>query len=213
MIGDPYLIPGTRVLRNKFDLEDAGELARAERLYVVQRTLEGAPSGNFDFAHLQAIHEHLFQDVYDWAGKIRTVEISKQDSQFQASRFIVTGMKDVHRRLVTNRFLVDQSRTDFAHKAAEIIGDINFIHPFREGNGRVQLEYLRQLGIRAGHEINPDQLDPADWLHASKLAMETSYAAMAHAILTQAMDHKHGGRTRQSLSAISSIPRLDGKPG
>jgi cell filamentation protein len=56
-----------------------------ERRLVVQRSREGAPTGDFDLRHLRAIHRHLFQDVYDWAGEIRTVEIAKGGSQFRSS--------------------------------------------------------------------------------------------------------------------------------
>lgn len=192
MNDDPYLIPGTRVLRNRLGITDQAELDRKERLLVVQRTLEGPPTGNFDLRHLQAIHRHLFQDLYDWAGELRTLEISKGGSQFQFSRFVETGMQDVHRRLVQKSFLAGLPPEAFAKEVGEIIGDVNYVHPFREGNGRTQLEYFRQLGRRAGHHVNPDQLDPAGWQEASRRAMNGDYAAMAAAILHQAMGVRDG---------------------
>lgn len=91
--------PDYTVLRNKLGLRDAKELEFFEREFVMQRIAQGAPSGDFGLAHLQAIHRHLFQDVYEWAGEIRTVEIAKGGSQFQFRRFIETGMADIHRRL------------------------------------------------------------------------------------------------------------------
>jgi cell filamentation protein len=98
--GDVYCYPGTRVLRNRYGLTDPDELDRIERQLVADRFAEGAPAGSFDLAHLRAIHCHLFQDVYDWAGDIRTLEIAKGGSQFMFVRFIATGMADVHRRIV-----------------------------------------------------------------------------------------------------------------
>lgn len=80
MIGDaadPYLYPGTTVLRNKLGLRDAAVLDRAERNLVRLRHREGVPRGAFDLEHLRAIHRHLFQDLYDWAGELRTVEVAK----------------------------------------------------------------------------------------------------------------------------------------
>ncbi len=184
---DPYLIPGTRILRNRLGLEDPLELDRMERLLVTQRTIEGCPSGDLDLPHLRSIHRHLFQDVYDWAGELRTLEISKGGSQFQLSRFIETGMEDIHRRLVQQSFLKDLPREVFAEAAAKIIGDVNYVHPFREGNGRSQLEFLAQLGRRAGHELDPDLLDPKTWQAASKMSFDGDYGPMASAILFQAM--------------------------
>jgi len=83
---DPYLIPGTKVLRNRLGISHARSLDRIERRLVADKIAEGAPVGAFDLAHLQAIHHHLFQDVYDWAGELRTVEINKGGHQFQFRR-------------------------------------------------------------------------------------------------------------------------------
>ncbi|MDP3737080.1 MAG: Fic family protein [Hyphomonadaceae bacterium] len=95
---DPYANPKTGVLRNKLGIRSASKLDFHERELVTQRIRQGVPDGNFDLAHLKAIHRHLFQDVYDWAGEIRTVEINKGGDQFQFMRYIDTGMADVHRR-------------------------------------------------------------------------------------------------------------------
>ena len=59
---------------------------------TADRSREPIPRGAFDLAHLRAIHRHLFQDIYDWAGELRTVEISKGRQQFQFRKFIETGM-------------------------------------------------------------------------------------------------------------------------
>lgn len=130
---DPYVYPGTSILRNRFGIIDPDVLDKVERRYVLQRSRRGVPSGAFDLTHLRAIHRHLFQDVYDWAGQLRTVEISKGGSQFQFLQYIPTGMADVHRRLTRADFLKRLPASEFAREAGIIIGDINYIHPFREG--------------------------------------------------------------------------------
>jgi cell filamentation protein len=81
-VADDYCYPGTTVLKNKLDLRDAGELADFEAEVSDTRSDEEAPGGNLDFTHFKAIHHHLFQDVYDWAGEIRTVRMSKDSSMF-----------------------------------------------------------------------------------------------------------------------------------
>ena len=143
-----------------------------------QRLEEGAPSGRFDLKHLRAIHRHLFQDVYDWAGKVRTVELAKGQTQFLPFGRLGMGMGDVHRRLVSGGFHRALDPGAFAAAAAVTIGDLNHVHPFREGNGRTQLEYLRQLAHRAGHALNLDRLRPAPWIAASRAAHLGEYDLM-----------------------------------
>lgn len=181
MTDDPYC-QSSGVLKNKLGIADPNELQHMERLHVRRRLQEGTPLGDFDLAHLCAIHKHLFQDVYDWAGEVRRAEITKGGHTFQFYQYIETGMADVHRRLVQSNFLRGIDADSFSRKAAEIIGDVNYVHPFREGNGRAQLEYLRQLAHQAGHNLSQDRLDPANWIKASKLAYAGNYELMGRTI-------------------------------
>ena len=179
---DPYIYPETNVLRNRLGISDARKLDRIERRLVGDRIAEGVPIGPFDLTHLCAIHRHLFQDVYDWAGKLRTVEISKGGSQFQFRQYIPTGMADVHRRLTRAGFLKRLPGREFAREAGIIIGDINYIHPFREGNGRTQAQYLKQLAEQAGHALDLKRVDPKLWLEASRASHAAEYSLMAEVI-------------------------------
>ncbi|MES1197632.1 MAG: Fic family protein [Pseudomonadota bacterium] len=179
---DPYLDPDSGVLRNKLGLTRAVVLDRHERRLATQRIAEGLPAGDFDLRQLRAIHRHIFQDVYDWAGQIRVVEIAKGGTQFMAFRFIETGMADVHRRLLAAEFLRGLSADVFANEAAVIIGDINHIHPFREGNGRAQLQYLRVLAEQAGHDLDLTRLSGPAWIQACREAHLARYDAIAAAI-------------------------------
>jgi len=174
--------PDHRVLRNKLNLRDAAKLDQFERELVAQRTAQGIPSGDFDLAHLRAIHWHLFQDVYDWAGELRTVEIAKGGNQFQFRQYIGTGMADVHRRIVAAGYLRNLSARAFAEKAGEIIGDINYVHPFREGNGRAQALYLEALARQAGHPLDLTRLVRESWMEASKASYAGRYSPFADCI-------------------------------
>jgi cell filamentation protein len=174
--------PDHRVLRNKLNLRDAAQLDYFERELVAERTAQGIPSGDFDLAHLRAIHRHLFRDVYDWAGELRTVEIAKGGNQFQFRQYIGTGMADVHRRIVAAGYLRNLSARAFADKAGEIIGDINYVHPFREGNGRTQALYLEALARQAGHPIDLTRLIRESWMEASKAAHAGRYGPFADCI-------------------------------
>ncbi len=175
---DPYVYQSTITLRNRLGLIDPGDLDRIERLYVADRATQPIPRGDFDLAHLRAIHRHFFQDIYDWAGELRTVEISKGEQQFQFRQYIQTGMADVHRRLVRAHFLTKLSAADFAKQAAVTI----YIHPFREGNGRTQLQYLKQLAAQAGHRLDLAQIPGVRWIEASVASYAADYHPMAAVI-------------------------------
>ena len=146
---DPYLDPETGQLRNKVGagtkvaLDDAeGDLSFARLMQLLDRPVK--PTGGFD--ELRAIHRHLFQDVYDWAGEPRTVEISKGGDQFQFRQFLDQGVAYVHGEIKKANFLRGLKAEEFAAKVGKIIGDLNYAHPFREGNGRTQFTFLMQLG-------------------------------------------------------------------
>ena len=171
--------PAFTVLRNRLNIRDARTLEAAERQFVTQRLLEPVPGGDFDLAHLCAIHRHLFQDVYDWAGELRTVEMVKGGSRFQPRRFIESGMADIHRRIVAAGYFRGTGPDAFAGGAGPILGDVNHVHPFREGNGRTQLQYLKQ---HAGHRRDLTRLDPGLWLDASRRSNAGDHGAMTRCI-------------------------------
>lgn len=179
---DPYTYPGSSVLQNRLDIRDAETLDRVERAFVVQRMHVGVPRGNFDLPHLQAIHRHLFQDIYDWAGEVRTVDITKGRHMFQYPTFIHNGMRDIERRLNEADFLRGLPPEEFAAQAGPIIGDVNHVHPFREGNGRTQLQYLQQLSDQAGHSLSLEAIDKDRWFQASIASHNCDYRPMAEEI-------------------------------
>lgn len=162
-----YRYPQSNVLRNKLDIRDKVQLDKAERQLVTQRQLEELPSGKFDLDHLCKIHHHLFQDIYDWAGEPRQVDFHKGETIFLPYSRIPTAMDYVHSRLADQNHLRGQTKRDFSQESASIVGEINYIHPFREGNGRTQLLYLEQLGQQAGHNIDLSRLNKSHWMEAS----------------------------------------------
>ncbi|WP_405030014.1 Fic/DOC family protein [Neorhizobium sp. 2083] len=121
------------------------------------RAREDIPQGDFDLKHLKAIHRHLFQDIFEWAGQVRTVEISKGESQFQFRQYIETGMADVYRRVVKSDFLRGLERSAFAAEAARIMGDVNYVHPFREGNAPHPAAISEAAFQAGGSSARPDE--------------------------------------------------------
>jgi cell filamentation protein len=177
-----YIYPGTSILRNNYNIREQNKLDALERQFVAARVKQPLPSGNFDLRHLQAIHKHLFQDIYPWAGQPRRVPLNKGGSQFMPPDRLEMGMADIHKRLVAQDFLRQRSARDFARAAGEVIGDINHLHPFREGNGRTQLIYLRELGEQASHTIDLSQIHQKTWLEASRQSHFGEYDKIARAI-------------------------------
>ena len=154
---DPYLYPGTNVLKNLRGLTDAKLLERFEARRTHRRLAEliDAPlPGGFDIAHLKAIHRYIFQDVYEWAGQFRTVNLSKGGHLFGLATFLEPALQQILAKLATENLLVNLDAGVFANRAAYYLGELNAAHPFREGNGRAQREFVRELGLKAGHYID-----------------------------------------------------------
>jgi cell filamentation protein len=160
-IPDPYCYPGTTVLINKLGTRDPAELQAFETTMSALRGEEPSPRGQLGYAHYRAIHRHLFQDVYRWAGRIRTVRISKGDSMFCYPENIDAQMGKLFSSLKDASHLHGLDPAAFAHSAARFLSDLNAIHPFREGNGRTQLAYLVLLAEAAGHRLDLERLDAA----------------------------------------------------
>src|SRR5262249_16080163 len=124
--------------------------------------------GRFDPAHLKAIHKHIFQDVYSWAGQFRSINISKGGHLFGSAAFVEPALQDTLRKLSAEKFLRGADPESFAARAAFYLGEINAAHPFRDGNGRAQLEFIRELGLQTGFLIDWSQASREDMMSASR---------------------------------------------
>jgi cell filamentation protein len=157
---DPYVQPNG-VLRNRFGIEDAATLADAEADIVQLRIISLSwrrASGEYDLAHLRGFHRYLFGDVYDWAGELRTVDIAKSNMFCRCVHLESYG-SEVFGKLARADLLRGLDRKPFVQGLAETLGDINALHPFREGNGRTQRAFLQQLALDAGHPLSWAGLD------------------------------------------------------
>ena len=145
--------PGTTVLINKLDIRDEQTLNEAETLatYINASKLEEQPlEGAFDFAHYKAIHHFLFSDLYDWAGQIRTVNISKKGTRFCPIEEIEDRAALIFDRLKEQGYFRGLPHDAFTDEIVDFYCATNDLHPFREGNGRTQRAFLTQLIVARG---------------------------------------------------------------
>lgn len=154
--------PGTSVLINKLNIRDEATLQEAEALatYINAAKLEAEPlPGHFDFTHYKAIHYFLFCDLYDWAGEIRTIDISKKGTHFTPAQKIEQQAEAVFTRLKAYNYFKDLAFDDFIEEIVDFYCVTNRLHPFREGNGRTQRSFLTQLIRNAGYDIHFSDMD------------------------------------------------------
>lgn len=153
-------------LENKLGIDDSAELAREEERISKKKAMWLFESGTLDilsvgtFAALQEIHKYLFEDIYDFAGKIRTVNLAKGNFRFAPLMYLEVALANIDK--------MPQSTYD---EIIEKYVEMNIAHPFREGNGRstrIWLDLMLKQGI--GKVVDWSKVDKEDYL----LAMERS---------------------------------------
>ena len=188
---DPYCYPDSTVLRNKFDIRDAQLLADVESLYSQQRLAElytdHPVAGRFGLTHLSRIHRFVFQDVYAWAGKLRTVRIHKGQTTFAYPEHIQSEADRIFSSLRRENHLRNLPLPVLIERLAWYVSELNVLHPFREGNGRVLRAFLRELLLQQGLLLRFEKLDPEEWLQASIAAYVGDLLKM-QALLSRIID-------------------------
>lgn len=166
---------GTTCLINKLNIRDETKLAEAEAMIVLGKlvALKQVPvQGAFDFEHYRSIHHFLFCDLYDWAGEVRTIDISKKGTAFVHASEIEECAKSCFDRL--QMFCAeDLSHRALAEEVADFYNTINLLHPFREGNGRAQRAFFAQWAEeRLGYCLNLSALDSDEFIFATIFAAQ-----------------------------------------
>lgn len=214
---DPYVYPGTRVLRNTRGIRDADQLARVEAdvtALALAELAERGLLGGYDLTHLQAIHRAIFGDLYPWAGQVRTVTISKPGSLFALPQHIESAAADIFGRLARANHLRGLDRDSFIEQVAELWGDVDALHPFREGNGRATRAFLLQLAVDADHHLAWARLDPDANIDAARAAVNGDNAPR-RGLLEDLVDVNDSGRPRspaQLRALIDAIRARHARP-
>jgi cell filamentation protein len=177
---DPYVHRGTDVLRNMRDIRDGDELEEFEARLTFLRSLQLASHpivGEYDLAHLRALHRYLFAGLYEWAGELRTVVLAKTDL-FCLPEHIESYGAEIFGKLAGEGQLRNLDREPFIDRLAHYLGDVNALHPFRDGNGRAQRAFFAQLAADAGYRLDWQLVDPQRNTDASVAAMQGDEAPM-----------------------------------
>ena len=177
---DPYADPVTGVLPNKLGLGTTGDLEAAEReiTHAALIFLKESPvPPSYDLRHLCAVHRRIFGDIYDWAGQLRTVAIAK-GTWFCLPQYIGSAAADVFRALHDENLLRGLPRDAFTERLTYYLGEVNAVHPFREGNGRAQRAFFEQPAGDAGFTLDWQHLDADRNIAASAAIMRGDPALM-----------------------------------
>ena len=179
---DFYCYPNSNVLMNKFDIRDYEKLQEIERdISYAKITYLGANpiKGDFNLKYLQKIHKYIFEDIYSWAGNIRGGKFFfKGETAFCVANMIPTYAESIFGKLRDEKWMVGLKKEDFIQRLAYYMGEINALHPFREGNGRTQRIFFIELARRGGYKLNFSQITPSELLEADIAAYKKDYSLL-----------------------------------
>jgi cell filamentation protein len=167
---DAYFWPNSDVLKNRVGITNEEALRSFEHEASRRRTIElrARPvQGNFDTAHFREIHRRLFIDVYEWAGRYRTVDMMKGQTGFAPiatkTHTLETWGEKILSDLKAENHLKGLKTAAFVDRLTHHYGEINYWHPHRDGNGRATKEFLAQLGKEAGYQIEFHRVSAKAW--------------------------------------------------
>jgi len=167
--GSAYCYPDSNVLRNHFGIRDIDQLRAIETDISAARQselFENPVKGRFTTNHLCRIHRRLLGDIYPFAGNLRHEDIAKGATRFLAHNEIRKKLKELFDRLRSEKLLENLDEVSLVERSAYYMAELNYIHPFREGNGRAIREFMRQLFFYNGYDVNWDAVSVDDLLQA-----------------------------------------------
>lgn len=194
---DPYVYPDTHVLINRLDIRDPDELERLERLMSAAAAIRRPDTTDFSPKGYCDLHKHLFGDLYPWAGELRSVNLSKDNTRFCQAPYIAPSLQQQFATLKNENYLQGLNAATFAEKAAIHAVELNSIHPFREGNGRTLRAYLEDLAKQAGHNLQTRHFDRNQWMKASILGHNQALWKPMAEVLSSGLNQPDRTRSRR----------------
>lgn len=175
-----YCYPDSDVLKNKLGIINQEKLHEVERKLTAIRIndlIRKPYRGRFDLDHLRGIHFYIFQDLYTWAGELRKVDIAK-GNMFCRAMFLENQADVVFSGIRNDGYLEGLDYDQFVKRLAYHFSEINALHPFREGNGRSQREFIRELALYNHYAIDFSNATGKEMLDASVDAFLCRYEKM-----------------------------------
>ncbi|HJD59179.1 MAG TPA: Fic family protein [Rickettsia endosymbiont of Omalisus fontisbellaquei] len=191
---DPYIDKVSGCLLNRFNIMDKQLLSNAETAFSAARFTElvSKPlNEKVDLEYLQSIHKYLFGDVYEWAGEIRKVGILKGTTRFAPASIIEKGSSYLFNRLSEENNLKGLNIETFSQRAGYYLGEINHLHPFREGNGRTQRTLITLLAYQNGYHIVWKNIVREELIEASIAAHTGNYKGLINIIDSNIIDRDY----------------------
>ena len=165
-----YCYPGTTVLKNKLNIMNIEKLQTYEAKITAAKSLglrKKGITGDFDVKHIKQIHKYLFEDIYPFAGEFRTENIAKGEFRFAQSEYIEPELENLLNKLKKENYLEGLDKKELAIKLAYYLAELNVLHSFREGNGRTNREFIRQLALKNGYQLDLKKAKAEEILEAS----------------------------------------------
>ena len=150
------------VLINKFDIRDEAQLDAVERSItsgLIAKAMIEMPFENVDFKFYKNLHNYVFSDIYEWAGSVRSIDMSKKGTNFCSATKINERAERIFLNLQTTDYLKMVPTDEFVNEFTDLYCDLNYLHPFREGNGRIQRLFLNMLLRYNNKTINFANID------------------------------------------------------
>jgi cell filamentation protein len=190
-IYDSLVYPGSDVLRNKLDITDQAALNRAEAEASALREPSRPTFQKFKLAEMRVVHKHLLGGVYDWAGQIRTYTTGRNIASFARPEYIESYFETaVFKPLQRENLLKGLGREQFAERGAHFASEVNAVHPFIDGNGRVTRLFLKDLAAQAGYFLDITRLEAnkGAWYAAMKQGFERGDTSKLKREILNALD-------------------------
>lgn len=189
-----YYYEGSKVFINKYGIKNIEKLKEAEEEIVAVKIAEFKTSvqisATFDFEYLKRIHGFLFEELYEWAGEIRKVRITKGNFTFAFVEQIENQAKKLFSELKEEKYLQDYEFKLFIKRLAYYMSELNVIHPFREGNGRVNRLFFRELAERNGYDLNFQNVGKEQYLKANIIAAQILEYSLLEEVLNLCVKEK-----------------------
>lgn len=217
-----YTLADGDTVKNKLGATSHEQLEKFEadpvrrRIFEIESGL--GPIGQFDSTHLKALHHYIFQDVFEWAGHTRDEHVKLSDGSiatepilrkavgkpFLAGPLIPSALNGITAKIREAGYLRDLPRNEFSERAADIMSELNAIHPFREGNGRTQRVFFEQLSQAAGHDLDFTVISKERMIRASIAAHEENDPSMMRRIFDEISDPARTALLREGIDKLQA---------